>query len=172
MYARDPRTSVPEFKCWNHLRLQLVVATHDSRFSVGSSVDLFVSFGFVLLRVLFCFGLVCLVWVWFLVVLVWFLVCSVLFGRSVGWLFDGLVGCLVVCCFSCVSRPSHRLVGLVVRRPPRERKIPGSNPACAGFFGGSSHTSDFKIGTPVATLLGAWRYRTSAGTGRPGVSIL
>ena len=44
-----------------------------------------------------------------------------------------------------------RLVGLVVRRPPRERKIPGSNPAC---------------------LPGAWRYRVSAGTDRPGVSIL
>ena len=27
-----------------------------------------------------------------------------------------------------------RLVGLVVRRPPRERKTPGSNPACAGIF--------------------------------------
>ena len=27
----------------------------------------------------------------------------------------------------------HRLVGLVVRRPPRKRKIPGSNPACAGI---------------------------------------
>ena len=36
----------------------------------------------------------------------------------------------------------------------------------------SSHTSDFKIGTPVATLPGAWRYRVSAGTVRPGVSIL
>ena len=44
-----------------------------------------------------------------------------------------------------------RLVGLVVRRPPRERKIPGSNPACAGIFSGSSHTSDLNIGTPVAT---------------------
>ena len=65
-----------------------------------------------------------------------------------------------------------RFVGLVVRRPPRERKIPGSNPACAGIFSGSSHTSDLKIGTPVATLPGAWRYRVSAGTGRPGVSIL
>ena len=70
-----------------------------------------------------------------------------------------------------VSLP-YRLVGLVVRRPPRERKIPGSNPACAGIFSGSSHTSDLKIGTPVATLPGAWRYRVSAGTGRPGVSIL
>ena len=65
-----------------------------------------------------------------------------------------------------------RLVGQVVRRPPRERKIPGSNSACDGIFSGSSHTSDFKVGTPVATLSGAWRYRVSAGTGRPGVSIL
>ena len=65
-----------------------------------------------------------------------------------------------------------RLVGLVERRPPRERKIPGSNPACDGIFSGSSHTSDSKIGTPVVTLPGAWRYRVSAGTGRPGVSIL
>ena len=47
-----------------------------------------------------------------------------------------------------------------------------SNPACAGIFSGSSHTSDLKTGTPVATLPGAWRYRVSAGTGRPGVSIL
>ena len=52
---------------------------------------------------------------------------------------------------------------------PRERKIPGSNPACAGIFSGSS---DLKIGSPVATLPGAWRYRVSAWTGRPGVSIL
>ena len=69
---------------------------------------------------------------------------------------------------------SDRLVGiaLVVRRPPRERKIPGSNPACAGIFSGSSHTSDLKIDTPVATLPGAWRSRVSTGTGRPDVSIL
>ena len=39
-------------------------------------------------------------------------------------------------------------------------------------FSGSSHTSDFNIGTPVATLPGAWHYRVSAGTDRPGVSIL
>ena len=36
----------------------------------------------------------------------------------------------------------------------RERKIPGSNLACAGILSGSSHTSDLKIGTPVATLPG------------------
>ena len=79
--------------------------------------------------------------------------------------------CLGPLC-SVVSAALDRLVGLVVRRPPRERKIQGSNPACAGIFSGSSHTSDLKIGTPVATLPGAWRYRVSAGTGRPGVSIL
>ena len=67
---------------------------------------------------------------------------------------------------------THGLVGLVVRRPPRDRKVQGSNPACEGIFSGSSHTSDFKIGTPLATLPGAWRYRVSTGTGRPGVSIL
>ena len=76
------------------------------------------------------------------------------------------------CALPLASPPSDRLVGLVVRRPPRERKIPGSNPACAGIFSGSSHTSDLKIGIPVATLPGAWRYRVSPGTGRPGVSIL
>ena len=64
------------------------------------------------------------------------------------------------------------LVGLVVRRPLRERKIPGSNPACTGIFSGSSHTSDLKIATPVATLPGVWRYRVCAGTGRPGVNIV
>ena len=59
-----------------------------------------------------------------------------------------------------------------LRRPLRERKIPGSKPACDGIFSGPSHTSDLKIGIPVATLPGAWRYRVSAGTGRPGVSML
>ena len=66
----------------------------------------------------------------------------------------------------------HRLVGLVVKASASRTKVPGSNPACAGIFSGSSHTSDLKIGTPVATLPGAWRYRVSTGTGRPGVSIL
>ena len=66
----------------------------------------------------------------------------------------------------------NHLVGLVVRRPPQERKVPGWNPACAGIFSGSSHTSDLNIGTSVATLTGASHYRVSAGTGRPIVSIL
>ena len=75
-------------------------------------------------------------------------------------------------CQNYHSPPFHRLVGLVVRCPPRERKILGLIPAGGGIFSGSSHTSDFKIGTPVATLPGALCYRVSAGTGRPGVSIL
>ena len=66
----------------------------------------------------------------------------------------------------------NRLIGLVVRRLPRERKILGTNPVCAEIFPGSSHTNDFKIGTPVATLPVAWRYRVSARTGQPGVSML
>ena len=44
--------------------------------------------------------------------------------------------------------------------------------ACTGIFSGSSHTSDFKTGTPVSTLPGAWHYRVSAGTGLPVVNIL
>ena len=53
-----------------------------------------------------------------------------------------------------------------------EWKNPGSNPACARIFPGSSHTSDLKIDTPVATLPGIWHNRVSAGTGQPTVSIL
>ena len=78
----------------------------------------------------------------------------------------------VILLFVSLSLSLYRLVGLMVRRPPRERKVPDSNPACAGISSGSCHTSDLKIGTPVATLPGAWRYRVSTGTGRPGVSIL
>ena len=59
-----------------------------------------------------------------------------------------------------------------LRRPPRKPKIPGLNLAYARIFPGSSQNSDFKIDTSVATLPGAWSYRDSAGTGRPGVSIL
>ena len=58
-----------------------------------------------------------------------------------------------------------------LRRPPREQKIPGSNPACVDILPGSNHTSELKIGTPVAALPGAWHYRVRDGTGWPGVSI-
>ena len=33
------------------------------------------------------------------------------------------------------------------------------------------HTTDLKIGTPVATLPGDWHYRVNAGTGWPGVRV-
>ena len=60
-----------------------------------------------------------------------------------------------------------------VRRPPRERKIPGSNPDCTGTFSaGSCHSIELKFDTSVTTLPCALRYRVSAGTGQPGVSIL
>ena len=61
-----------------------------------------------------------------------------------------------------------RLVGLVARK----RKNPGLSLACIRIFPGSSHTGDLKIGTPVATLPGSWRYRVSAGAGWAGVSLL
>ena len=79
---------------------------------------------------------------------------------------------IIIVSVLCQLSIHDRLVGLVVRRLPWERKIPGSNPAYTAIFSGASHTSDLKIDTPVATLPGAWRYRVSTGTGRPDVSIL
>ena len=49
---------------------------------------------------------------------------------------------------------------------------PGFEYCLRPYFSRSSHTSDLKIDTQMATLPGAWRYKVSAGTGRPGVSIL
>ena len=77
----------------------------------------------------------------------------------------------------CMSNPfihtsSDRLVGLVVKASASRAEGPGFESRLRGIFSGSSHTSDLKIGTPVATLPGAWRYRVSTGTGRSGVSIL
>ena len=64
-------------------------------------------------------------------------------------------------------------VGLVVMASASGAEDPGFESRLRrDFFSGSSHTSDFKIGTPVAALPSAWRYRVSTGTGRPGVSIL
>ena len=63
------------------------------------------------------------------------------------------------CCGQSLFR--DRLTGQVVKAS-----------ALGVDFSGSSHTSDLKIGTPVATLPGAWHYRVSSGTGQPGVSIL
>ena len=67
---------------------------------------------------------------------------------------------------------TNRLVGLVVKASASRAEDPGFESRLRWDFSGSSHTSDLKNGTPVATLPGAWRYRVSVGTGRPGVSIL
>ena len=49
---------------------------------------------------------------------------------------------------------------------------PGFESRLRWDLSGSSHTSDLKSGTPVATLPGAWHFRVSAGTGQPNDSIL
>ena len=73
------------------------------------------------------------------------------------------------------KRSHHRadcLAGLVVKASASRAEDPGFESCLPQDFPRSSHTSDLKIGTPVATLPGAWRYRVSAGTGWLGVSIL
>ena len=67
---------------------------------------------------------------------------------------------------------NDRLVGLVVKASASGAEDPGFESRLRRHFSGSSHTSDLKTGTPVATLPGALRYRVSAGNGRPGVSVL
>ena len=66
------------------------------------------------------------------------------------------------------------LVGLAVMSSALRAADPGLDSRLRRDFSGLSHISHFKIGRPppVATLPGVWRYRVSAGTGRPGVSIL
>ena len=66
----------------------------------------------------------------------------------------------------------HRLAGLVVKTSVSGVKDPGFESCWRWDFSWSSHTSDLKIGTPVATLPGAWYDRVRALTGRPSVSIL
>ena len=45
-------------------------------------------------------------------------------------------------------------------------------PGLRWVLSGSSHTSDLNICIPVAPLPGAWCFRVSPGTSRPGVSTL
>ena len=81
-------------------------------------------------------------------------------------------GKVLLWCLITVVVVAYRLVGLVVKASASGAEDPGFESRLRRDFSGSSHTSDLNIGTPVATLPGAWRYRVSAGTGRPGVSIL
>ena len=70
------------------------------------------------------------------------------------------------------DRPLLSLVGLVVKASATRSKDLGVQICLHLDFSSLSQRSDLKIGTPVATLPGAWRYGVSAGTGWPGVSIL
>ena len=76
-----------------------------------------------------------------------------------------------LCHMSWVCRDNH-LTGLVVKASASRAEDPGFESHLRQDFSGSSHTSDLKIGTPVPTLPGTWRYRVSAGTSQPSVSIL
>ena len=66
----------------------------------------------------------------------------------------------------------NRLLGIVVQASAWRAEDPGFESHLRRGFSGSSHTSDLKIGTPVASLPGAWRYSVIVGTGWPDVSIL
>ena len=71
-----------------------------------------------------------------------------------------------------LSPSLDRFVGLEVKASVSRAEEPGFESSLRRDFSGSSHTSDLKTGSQVATLPGAWRYRVSAGTGWPGISIL
>ena len=60
----------------------------------------------------------------------------------------------------------------MVKASASRAEDPGFESRWRWDFSGSSHTSDSKVGTLVATLPGAWRYGVSTGTVRSGVSIL
>ena len=67
----------------------------------------------------------------------------------------------------------HRLDGLVVKTSGSKAEDPEFDSRLRrDFFPRIESYQLLKTGTPVASLQGAWRYRVSAGTGRPGVSIL
>ena len=72
---------------------------------------------------------------------------------------------------SCPPGKNH-LVGLVVKASASGTEDPGFESRLRRDFSRWSHTGDLNIGSPVATLPGAWHYRVSAGTDRPGVSML
>ena len=71
-----------------------------------------------------------------------------------------------------LSLHNNHLADHVVKVSALRAADPGCNSHFSLDVSGSIHTSDLKIGTPVATLPGTWRYRVSTGTGWPNVSIL
>ena len=76
-----------------------------------------------------------------------------------------LIVCPLLLCARLVPG-GYAPVGLVVKASASRAADPGlSSRLRCGDFSMSSHASDLKIGTSVATLPGAWCYRVSAGTG-------
>ena len=67
---------------------------------------------------------------------------------------------------------TYCLAGLVVKASASGAEDPWFESRLRRDFSRSNHTSDLKIGTPVAAIQGSWHYRVSAGTGWPGISIL
>ena len=67
---------------------------------------------------------------------------------------------------------SDRLVGVMVKASASRAEHSGFESHLRRDFSGGESYPWLKIGTPVATFPGAWHYRVSAGSGRPGVSIL
>ena len=72
----------------------------------------------------------------------------------------------MILCFKEYPK-THHLVGVVVKVSALRAADPGFDSCLRRDFPGSSHTSHFDIGTPVATLPDALRYGVSAGTGWP-----
>ena len=70
------------------------------------------------------------------------------------------------------SLKADHLIGQVVKASALRVEDLGFESRLHWEFSGLSHTSDLKIGAPVATLLGAWHDRVSAETGWPNVNIL
>ena len=69
-------------------------------------------------------------------------------------------------------REIHLLLDRVVKASASRAADTGFDSRLRRNISGSSHTSDLKIDTLVATLPDAWHYRVSAGTGWPGVIML
>ena len=76
-----------------------------------------------------------------------------------------------ICTLPIIKRSLNRFVGQVVKVSVEDRVFESRLKLFFFLYSGSNYTSDLKIGAPLATLPGAWRYRVSAGTGWPGVSI-
>ena len=68
--------------------------------------------------------------------------------------------------------PANRLGGLMIKPSASRAEDPGFESRLLRDFPGLSHTSYLKNWHTGVTLPGAWRYRVSAGTGWPSVSLL